>query len=101
MRCQDVPKDVSTVFGVKDTAAQTQSATKQSPKSSTLTPPKYGRRSQPPVKANPDAASLDIPKALLNYTKSNVQLLKSTNDKSVGDILAYLRNDKERWSRYY
>lgn len=98
MRCQDVPKDVSAVFGAPDTT------TKKGPddeKVKSLTPPKYGRRSHPPVRPNPDAAVLDVPKTLLNQTNSNVDLLKNRNGNSVADILSFLKHDKERWLRHY
>jgi hypothetical protein len=98
MRCQDVPKDVSAVFGVPDTT--TKKGLKDGAAKS-LTPPKYGRRSHPPVRPNLDVAVLDVPKALLNQTSSNADLLKCRDGKSVTDILSFLRHDKEKWLRHY
>lgn len=95
MRCQDVPKDVSAVFGVTETKP------KKVAESKSLTPPKYGRRSHQPARQDPDASTLAIPKTLLNYTNSNIELLKNRKDDSVAEILSFLRNDKERWARHY
>jgi hypothetical protein len=97
MRCQDVPKDVSAVFGVPDTTGK-KGLEDRTVKS--LSPPKYGRRSHPPVRPNSDAAVLDVPKTLLDQTNSNADLLKR-RDGNVSDILSFLRHDKEKWLRHY
>ena len=100
MRCQDVSKDVSQVFGVKESKIKSQEP-EMSSNECTLTPPKYGRRSQPLNRNSSDSVNLDVPKKLLNCTNSNAMLLKNREENSVANILSFLKYDNEKWARHY